>query len=172
MASAAEFLVAQARFLAEEVLARAREACKSRTLAKSMELIEGAVPGEARINVPHYWAVFYHDGRGPIRAKPGHYLVYFKRPEDDPRTDGGSNYPTRSAEVRRLSRNEFYRYLREGKIVVTRSVGPAPGNKFFESPSVRATAIRAGQEVPSAFSDWVKDNLGPDLNVSMETTID
>jgi hypothetical protein len=60
-----------------------------------------------KLNVPHYWAKYYHDGRGPSKGSP--ILVWFRNPKDDPRTPGG-RYPVTKAQVRRLSKGEFRKW--------------------------------------------------------------
>ena len=52
--------------------------------------------GRGKLHVPHYWALYIHDGRGPA---PGggagdKILVWFKDPANDPRYPGGI-YPVR-----------------------------------------------------------------------------
>jgi hypothetical protein len=72
----------------------------SRALRSSLDvLFEGTDKGG--LYIPHYWAVYIHDGRtrgfGPRRTT---YLVWFTNPKDDPRLRGG--YPRRAREIRRL----------------------------------------------------------------------
>jgi len=120
------------RLLAEiGLLARrqARSKLQSETLKDAM-FVE-LVPAENTVivGVPHYWAIYYHDGRGPIRAKPGKWLVYYKNPSDDPRIKGG--YPERAASIVRLTREQFLEGLERDELIVVKSVGPAAPHPFF-----------------------------------------
>jgi hypothetical protein len=59
----------------------------------------------ARLLIPHYWALYQHDGRGVGFPRRSVFLVYFVDPNDDPRLEGG--YPVRLNDVRRLTKDEF-----------------------------------------------------------------
>lgn len=145
----------------------ARAACQSKTLRAAIRVVpqeDGFV-----LNVPHYWAVFYHDGRGPVVAAPGKKLVYYKNPADDPRIAGG--YPVRLSQVRRLSKAEFYRDLRAGKLVVVDSVGPAPPHEFMgDALTAKADPIVA-QASDQACSQAVREALGDLFNATVNTTL-
>jgi hypothetical protein len=152
---------------AETIADLARAACTSRTLRQALRVIrtdEGFT-----LNVPHYWAQWFHDGRGVVTARPGHKLVFYKNPAEDPRIAGG--YPVRLSDVRKLSREEFYRDLRAGKLIVAERVGPAGPNEFMGD----ALTARAGQIVAQASADAcqqaVRDALGPLFKASVETKL-
>lgn len=124
--------VPKERLLAELGLEARRLASSkldSDTLRKA--LFVEIIPNEDKVvvGVPHYWAIYYHDGRGPIRAKPGHWLVYFKDPSQDPRLANG--HPERAASIVRLSREQFLEALARDELVVVKSVGPAKPHPFF-----------------------------------------
>tara|TARA_R110002167_G_scaffold89910_1_gene242571 strand:- start:1131 stop:1664 length:534 start_codon:yes stop_codon:yes gene_type:complete len=85
------------------------------------------------LNVPFYWAHWYHDGRGRVNAKPGGFLIWYKNPDDDPRLSGG--YPIRPSDVKRLSRERFKQDRAAGKLIVARSSGPTTKNYPFFSDS-------------------------------------
>lgn len=87
---------------------------------------------EAILSVPHYWAIYYHDGRGEIRAKKGKVLVWFASIEDDPRVNV-SGHPRRvSQRVKlNLSKSEFRRLRKAGKLIVSKRSGPAEGKPFY-----------------------------------------
>jgi len=107
----------------------ARSQIQSETLKDSLFIELRPSTDQVVVGVPHYWAVYYHDGRGPIRAKPGKWLVYFKDPSEDPRIQRG--YPERAADIVRLTREQFYEALNRDQLIVTKSVGPAEGHPFF-----------------------------------------
>lgn len=95
-------------------------------------------------SVPYYWARYYHDGRGPIFAKPGRKLVYFRDPKNDPRIATG--YPKTRADIKPLTRQQFYDGVRMNKqmeklnpdggpqqyMLIRDDVGPAMGEPFFK----------------------------------------
>lgn len=108
---------------------RAKSKLKSETLKDSLFIELRPTESEVVVGVPHYWAIYYHDGRGPIRARPGKWLVYFKDPSEDPRIKGG--YPERAADVVRLTREQFLTALAANKLIVTKEVGPAGPHPFF-----------------------------------------
>lgn len=120
----ARILLTLARLARREARAFAR----SQTLRETM-FVELRTPDVAVVGVPHYWAVYYHDGRGPVRARNARFLVYFKDPAQDPRILGG--YPVREGEVKRLTAAQFRRAVELDQVIVTRAVGPAEGNPFF-----------------------------------------
>jgi len=93
---------------------------------------------EARVHLPHYWAVFFHDGRGPIKSK-GKKLIYFANPANDPRLAGG--YPITRSDIKTLSQKDYEDGLQRNKelrdtgqvyMYVLDAVGPSVGNPFFE----------------------------------------
>lgn len=125
-ASAKEALLAEIGVLARN---RARTKIQSATLRDSLEIELQPVSSAVVVGVPHYWAIYYHDGRGPVRAKPGKWLVYFKDPADDPRLTAG--FPVRATDIIRLTREQFLAALAADQLIVTKSVGPADPHPFF-----------------------------------------
>ncbi len=109
--------------------AQARGAIDSQTLKDALTIDLFPIEQQAVVGVPHYWAIYYHDGRGPINAKPGKFLVYFKDPANDPRIARG--YPERAADIIRLTKAQFYNSLRAGELIVTKHVGPSTPHPFF-----------------------------------------
>ena len=71
------------------------------------------------IRVPHYWARFIHDGRGPSpgASGTGKILVWFRNPKDDPRLPGGK-YPVRRSDIRRLTRGQFRKWSRINQRII------------------------------------------------------
>ena len=140
----------------------------SSTLRKALRLIVEANQGRARLFIPHYWAVYYHDGRGGFGPKSARKLVFFDDPRDDPRAPT----PERQAQVRRLTRAEYEEGLRRNALrraagftrpfmYVVSSVGPAAGNPFFEDASRNAAVIN-GPEIARIFSEEVREALRND----------
>lgn len=119
---------------------------------------------EAAVLTDYYWAVYYHDGRGPINARPGKFLVFFRDPDDDPRIDGSArNYPRRASDIQRLnlSKGDFGRLLRSGRMIATKRVGPAEGHPFFEV-GFAALQSRYGPKLSALFSTFIKQFLADD----------
>jgi len=120
------------RFLAELgklALDKARGKVESKTLRDALRIELRPDIFGVSVGAPHYWAIYYHDGRGPVRAAPGKWLVYFKDPADDPRIKRG--YPVRAADIIRLSRSQFLEALAKDQLIVTKSVGRAKAHPFF-----------------------------------------
>lgn len=100
-----------------------------------ISVVAGQSEGLGEVFTDYYWAVYYHDGRGSIRARPGKFLVFFRDPDDDPRISGSSrDYPRRAVDNRRLklSKAEFRSLLKSKRLIATKRVGPASAHPFFE----------------------------------------
>lgn len=137
----------------------------STTLANGLEIQKSTITGHAKITIPHFWAVFVHDGRNrPILPKNAMVLVWYKNKADDPRFPGGST-PKRASQIRKLTRREFIRGLRQGKIIVARKVTKrVPGSFFFENNGGMAGfRQKAGRVAQKEFSRFVVRCLGKDL---------
>jgi hypothetical protein len=151
------------KILATRFLALAKKECGSKTVSASLHLIPLS-DGSFAVETPYFWAVFYHDGRGPVRAKPGKVLVYFRNPDDDPRIPG-RKYPVRASDIKRLTAADFYRFLRDPSrgMIVRKSVGPAKGDPFF----VRAQAAltrEVGNLVRKELSAIMREEMGELMN--------
>jgi len=126
----AEFARRVTRNLAREAFRRVRAAVQSETLRAALRVQQGRRGGQMWLGVPHYWAVFYHDGRRGFGPRRSRVLVWFKNPNDDPRAPN-RQYPVRRSQIKRLTREQFYSALREGKLIVARRTGPARAQPFF-----------------------------------------
>jgi len=68
---------------------------------------ENETGATGHLNVPHYWAPFYHDRekRGVVRSsREGGMLIWFNDKNDDPRLNGGL-YPVTKSQVRHLTKD-------------------------------------------------------------------
>lgn len=152
-----------------EELERVQGFIGSSTLRDAVELVVGEIEGEASLFVPHYWAVYYHDGRAGFSAPVGRKLVFFADPEDDPRLESG--FPVRATDLVRLSREQFEEGLainaerrasgRDPFMFVVDSVGSAAGQPFFDRLSDGA----AGRMDPIAQAEldaWVQEMVDTD----------
>ncbi len=167
MRSSLEFRIDLVREIAEQVKRRARSLIESRTLKRALDsriVTNGTTYVGAEVFIPHYWAVYYHDGRGPVRPVNGKFLVYFARIEDDPRVAGGRDYPQRASQIRRLRLDpaEFRRLVKEGKLIVKRSVGPVQGKRFFERIGGR-TMKSVGSRALREFRRYAKQDALVDV---------
>lgn len=96
----------------------------------------------AALSVPHFWAKFLHDGRGPVRPQSASFLVWFRNVLDDPRLRGG-RYPQRNSQVRHLTKQQWQFWLNENRLararrvpepmIVTKYSGPVTGKPFFSN---------------------------------------
>ena len=128
----------------------------SRTLRRAMEVQigrqgEGDDLGEddGALYIPHYWATYLHDGRGPVHRKTAPYIIYFADIRDDPRVDGGRNYPVRASQIKKLTPSQYraglaknrrnaelglppHMYVLKDHRGRPRPAGPAEGTRWFE----------------------------------------
>ena len=76
--------------------------------------VETPAQARGRLNVPHYWAVYYHEGRRVIRPVSASVLVWFRNPNNDPRLKGGKS-PVYKSDVRRLTKAQFQFWSNENR---------------------------------------------------------
>lgn len=137
----------------------------------------------AVVYLPHYWAEYVHDGRDSITLPPGQYMIYFPDKRDDPRTSGGTRYPTRQsqAKARRLTRSEFRDFMRVNRdraasglppiMVVANRVGGVPPIPFFEV-GLKPLMIEARQELPGHLRvEIFRRKLGRQTNLGVGTAV-
>lgn len=162
--------------LALKMADRLREVVKryipSETLRNSIEIHLRIDAGLVTTSLewPHYWAVYYHDGRGPLRPVNGKYLVYFLDPEDDPRFDQG--YPVRASEIKRLelTPEEFKDAIASGKMIVTNHVKRGRARRFIDRLAGRA-ARTVQPLVQPAFRQHLKLALSDILRIRSSTRL-
>lgn len=82
----------------------ARKNIRSETLRRAIRF-EYFSFRRGRLYIPHYWAIYQHDGRGGVYPVKKKFLVWFRDARNDPRLAGG--YPVRLSDVRRLTKAEF-----------------------------------------------------------------
>ena len=139
----------------------------SRTLQAALQLIIDEPEMEARLFIPHYWAVYLHDGREGFSAPAGKSLIFYANPEDDPRI-AGTTSPERASATRHLSRKEYEDGLERNALhhelgekpfmYVLKSVGPAAGNPFFER-GLDSLASSAEDEVFRELDNFVQRTI-------------
>ena len=91
-------------------------AIRSNQLRRGLVRIQNGESSWA-LHIPHYWAVYNHDGRSPVRPRKASYLVWFRNPNDDPRLSGGRS-PERLSQVRKLSKGNFQKWSAVNRQIV------------------------------------------------------
>ena len=114
------------RRLADEMAALgagiAKKGIPSKTLKQGLQIVKDS-DGDRVLYIPHFWAIYVHDGRGAIKMPKGSFMVFFRDPANDPRRQKGKT-PVRANELRRLTQSEFQRGLELNRIA--RKVGATP----------------------------------------------
>lgn len=162
-----EFLDDVVRRVGAIGFSQAKAAIDSRTLRQHLDFFVDAV-GEGVLNVPHYWAVWFHDGRGAIRSRPGKKLVWFRAPDEDPRLAGGR--PKTTAEVKRLTRAQFQQALRRNRdairagrvppVIITTFSGATSPELFFDNDrGMQGFSERSSRLIRKEFSKFVLKSL-------------
>lgn len=146
----------------------------SRTLRKALTIQLGTretdlLDNEGALYIPHYWAVYLHDGRGPVQPREAKFIVFYHRPQDDPRLVDG--YPERVSDIRKLSKGEFQAGLQRNRVHAQlglppfmyvlkddqgrpRSAGPADGTRWFERNE--GVADKATPKIESILDKYVQ----------------
>jgi len=165
-----------ARDKARKALLRmSRDSRRARAIRESMEvklLVRGTGPQAkitSAVTVPFYWAVYYHDGRGPVVGTK-RSLVFFKRIEDDPRVAGGVRYPKRQSDIRRLTNEEFKRARAAGQLIITERVGNAIDHPFF-TRGMQGFNSQAGKVVREEFGKYVVRCLDAEDLLNVRRTV-
>lgn len=154
-------------------LRRIRDTIGSRTLREALRLVVDVSRRRADLFIPHYWAVYYHDGRGGFGPREARYLIFFDDPNDDPRKPT----PERASQMRRLTREEYeygqeqnrVRHL-EGRgpyMYVLEQVGPAAAHPFFDEAAETA-AILNGPTIARIFDEEIQAMVDSDPAVRPE----
>ncbi len=162
-----------AKMVGDKLSTYLRSVIESDSLRKSMR-VEIDVEGElvlARIVFPQYWAVYYHDGRGPVRPTNGKFIVFFQDVEDDPRVSGG--YPERVGDIKRLNLSpaEFKALVKSGELIVRKAVGPAKSHRFLDKLRGNSSA-KVATLVKNEFSKHVQASLKDLLDIRISHTLD
>jgi len=169
--------------LADMALTHIRPRIPSKTLRKAVNafVLDST---HSRIQIPHYWAIYLHDGRGPFGPREKNMLVWFRNPLNDPRLRKG-NKPVRASHVQRLTKDEFYGWLARNRkarkngqpvpMIVTPYVSrPAPPTNFFLNDpgcGMEAFPRMANDVVRKEFGEYVKKQIKRYMNVRDKATI-
>ena len=153
------FLTRLALMLAKRAREYVRPRIPSRVLRRSLRLVAlrtSKFRNGAAVEIPHYWAVYYHDGHRAVRPRQKQFIVYFRKGQKhlDPRVQIGAWYPRRISEVKRLTRAQFYKAVERGDVVVTKRSGPAKGKHFF-TVGMRSFKPIADRIVRAEVDKWI-----------------
>jgi len=120
-----------------------RPKIKSKTLRAALRFEVDQLLRGVDLFIPHYWAVYFHDGRGVVRPVKKTVLVWFPNIKNDPRVAGGLQYPIRESQIRRLTKSQFRKGVELNKtrppddpyMVIAMVSGPTkrPQNPFFKN---------------------------------------
>lgn len=165
--------------LGERELRLVRKAIGSRTLRAAIRLIINESEERGDLFIPHYWAIWYHDGRGSVSPVSARKLVFFDNPSDDPRLRGRKR-PVRESDVKRLTKRQYEDGLRVNQerarrgqrpfMWVVDSVGPSAPRPFFDQLAEGA-AQRADPVVLKVFERELLDWIDNDPATKSETRI-
>lgn len=131
------------------------------------------------LNVPFYWATYYHNGRGPVRPQAKTFLAYYRDPKDDPRYRQG--YPIIPSQLKSLkdviSKEKFKEDRESGKLILTKGVGATQKNYPFFSDSatggMRGLDKHLGEKLLPETDKYIRDRLSAAgiLNKTVKITI-
>lgn len=132
---------------ARRALAYSKPKIPSSTLQQAARVRKKPAGGGYQLYIPHYWAIYIHNGRGPSQPKSKTFLVWFRNPQDDPRIRRGYGV---KRPPRRLSKREWDYWLKQNRkasklgipapMIVTQYAGPS-------------SKYKAGGPHPSKFWD-------------------
>ena len=171
MANADTALAQIALKLARAARTQARKVIESRKLKKAIQtrvFRQSRRTMVGQLHIPHYWAVYYHDGRRGFGPDTKKVLVWYKNPAKDPRRepDGG---PVRAKNIIPLDEKQF-RDAKEGnELYIRRRVGPAAGKHFF-TKGMRPFVTQAGPIARQALDDLILGGLREDGALNVEET--
>lgn len=124
---------------------KARPQIPSRTLRRALEVRINPTDLRAILHIPHYWAVYVHDGHGPIEPVARQWLAFFPDKTKDPRTDFAQNYPVRVTDIVSLhdamTDEEFKEAKRERDLVFSKRSPAREGTPFFEDGLAGSASI-------------------------------
>lgn len=161
-----DFTVARKRLLerlAVKALSTVKPQIPSEALRNGLVIVPEAA-GRIDLHIPHYWAVYIHDGRPGFGPRRSSWLVWFANPRDDPRLQ--PNYPVRLSDVRRLTKQQFKDGMAENRrraanglppFMLVRKFQPKPlaGSFFFTLGMQRFETVTAPPIVLDEFVRYI-----------------
>ncbi len=168
--STADFKKRLVTKMAENAAHKAFFLIPSKTLREAMTVefvSDDGITTEGRLHIPHYWAVYLHDGRGPVTQVNSSVLIWFENPKDDPRIKGGKKYPVAREDIQSMTsfRVAYEKGLRENNrrreqglppfMIVVKRAGPAKGDPFF-AEGMKGFASEITPLVHREFDSWLR----------------
>jgi hypothetical protein len=151
------------RMLAMKAKQRVEQYTESRTLRAALRIEREK--DRWFLGVPHYWAVYYHDGRSAAAGVRCRWLIWYPNPANDPRHRG--NYPVRAQQILSLrdlgwSWERVLEDVRAG-IAVMADLSPRSGRpvrgKYFFIKGMRRFFATGGKERIAAFKRLLKSEI-------------
>lgn len=131
--------------------ARPKVKTASTTLASALRVrFKIGREGRASAYIPHYWAVYVHEGRRPFSKE--HFMVWFRDPKADPRLRGGKT-PARVKDLRRLTKGQFQEALDLRRRWI------AQGGDPYDSPVIITKTIRKGTPAKRFFGNEAGEGM-------------
>lgn len=134
-------------------------------LRKDLE-IQIASKSVARLYLDPYYALYVHDGSGPLNREGDGSVppyVWYKNPKEDPRLSAGRT-PSRAANLRHLNGEQFRRAYAARKLIVTRSIKRRKASLFFDNKvGMKGFRQEVSTIIPPAFSEHIRTSLGKDF---------
>lgn len=150
----------------------------SNTLANALSIVVDSST-QGHLYIPHYWAIYVNDGRGPVAPVVAKFLVWFRNPLDDPRIKDG--YPERASDIRRLTREEFRYWAAKNAeagfghepMIVARSVKtPVAARHFFDNFGGMAFLwLEINRAVNPVVREDIRASLGDLLDMRWSTVL-
>ncbi len=176
MASAAQFQRTLIGKLLTLGARRVRPEIPSTTLRLALRKIVSS-DTEGSLFIPHYWAVYVHDGRdAPFGPRTATLLVFWRNPVNDPRLVNGQT-PKRAFQLRRLTLREFRKAAKQehearedgriSPVTITRRVrNRTTATPFFSNTGgMRGFAAEANKEGQARFRAFLFDSLRSELGL-------
>lgn len=124
--------------LSKKAYQQALQSIRSKQLRRTLSRVNVS-DSVWKLHIPQYWAVYLHDGRGPVSPKAATFLVWFRNPKNDPRLSGGQS-PLRAAQTRRLSKSQFQYWARKNQAII-KKYRARTGKKILTSSDYEAMKL-------------------------------
>lgn len=157
------FLRALLRTLARQARTAVLPSIPSTHLRDGLRIVLEPIALQARLHIPHYWALYVHDGRGPFGPRRARSLVWFFDEADDPRL---RPMPVRYADWRPLTQQEYQEGLlrnaqnrRAGlpPFMIVRKYQPVPmRGTFFFTQGLKTWESTVDRTVTPAVAEFVR----------------
>ena len=145
--------------ICELAVDKARPAIPSSTLRDALAVVAGEDENTRYLSIPHYWAIYVHDGRGAFGPLKSDYLVWFRNKLDDPRTNYAKQFPVREGDIRRLTREQFNYCLELNKLDRAAGLRPRMVIAKFQPKIQEGSFFFSNLDVSEEFSAVVQEEF-------------